>query len=272
MNKRKLLQRLTRLGLPASEYWLVAGAAMVLYGLREETADLDLGCTKELADELERRGCPVTRLEDGTRRFRLAPDAEIFEDWLFDKVESIQHVPVISLRGLIEMKRRLGRQKDFDDISRIPRLLRLASPIGPLRLVAGSSGLTHLLLEGQSAPAAAEEDTPLLRQAAEELDEYFSGRRKSFTVPLHPSGTQFQQTVWAALRTIPYGETVSYQELARQIGKPSAARAVGGANGKNPLPILIPCHRVIAADGSLGGYSLGLELKRRLLGLEVNHR
>lgn len=144
-----------------------------------------------------------------------------------------------------------------------------ASPVSLLRLVGNENGLTHLLFPGQPAPESASEDgTPLLLRAAQELDEYFSGKRKTFTVPMCPEGTSFQRQVWAALRTIPYGRTVSYKALAAQIGRPAAMRAVGGANGKNPLPILIPCHRVIAADGSLGGYSLGLEVKRRLLELE----
>lgn len=143
------------------------------------------------------------------------------------------------------------------------------SPLGPLRLVGDEDGLTHLLITGQPVPEGAiQEETPLLRQAAEELAEYFAGTRREFTVPLRPQGTPFQQKVWAALRTIPYGQTLSYIDVAKMIGKPSASRAVGGANGKNPLPILIPCHRVVAADGSLGGYSLGLDMKRRLLELE----
>lgn len=143
------------------------------------------------------------------------------------------------------------------------------SPLGPLRLVGDEDGLTHLLIAPQSAPeGAVQGETPLLRRAARELDEYFARKRKSFTIALSPQGTPFQQTVWAALRTIPYGQTVSYIDVAKMIGRPSASRAVGGANGKNPIPILIPCHRVVAADGSLGGYSLGLEMKRRLLELE----
>lgn len=141
------------------------------------------------------------------------------------------------------------------------------SPVGLLRLVGDEEGLTHLLFGSQPFPADAEE-TPLLRRAAAELEEYFAGKRQTFTVPLRPQGTPFQQTVWAALQSIPYSQTVSYRDIAVRIGRPTAVRAVGGANGKNPLPILIPCHRVVAADGSLGGYSLGLELKRKLLALE----
>lgn len=148
------------------------------------------------------------------------------------------------------------------------------SPIGPLRLVGDGTGLTHLLFLDQPAPeGAAEGESPLLRQAAQELEEYFQGARREFSVPLHPYGTRFQQKVWATLRSIPYGQTVSYKDIAVQIGyQPSASRAVGQANGKNPLPVFIPCHRVIAAGGALGGYSLGLELKRRLLALEAEHK
>lgn len=143
------------------------------------------------------------------------------------------------------------------------------SPIGPLRLVGNGDGLTQLLIAGQPAPeGAVEGETPLLLRAAQELEEYFAGKRKTFTVPLLPRGTEFQQKVWAALRTIPYGQTVCYRDIAEMIGRPAALRAVGGANGRNPIPIIIPCHRVIAADGSLGGYSLGLDLKRKLLELE----
>lgn len=143
------------------------------------------------------------------------------------------------------------------------------SPVGPLRLVGDEQGLTRLLFPGEPGPKGASEGaSPLLQQAIRELEEYFTGRRKTFTVLLSPKGTPFQQKVWAALQTIGYGQTVSYKDIAEQIGKPAAFQAVGQANGKNPIPILIPCHRVIASDGSLGGYSFGLDVKRRLLELE----
>lgn len=145
----------------------------------------------------------------------------------------------------------------------------LPSPLGPLRLIGNDTGLTHLLFPGQPpAEGLAEGETPLLRQAALELGEYFDRRRKHFTVPLCPTGTPFQQSVWAALREIPYGQTVCYGDIAAKIGRPAAARAVGQANGANLLPIFIPCHRVIASGGSLGGYSLGLDVKCALLRLE----
>jgi len=123
--------------------------------------------------------------------------------------------------------------------------------------VALTSSLTGCTIQGQ-----------ILAQATTELQEYFAGTRSVFTVPLAPQGTAFQQQVWHQLRQIPYGATCSYSDIAAAMGKPQAARAVGSANGKNPLCIIVPCHRVIAADGSLGGYSGGLQLKLRLINLE----
>jgi methylated-DNA-[protein]-cysteine S-methyltransferase len=115
-------------------------------------------------------------------------------------------------------------------------------------------------------------ETTLERQAAAELEEYLAGRRMEFTVPLGPEGTAFDHRVWDAVAAIPYGETATYGEIARAIGNPNGARAVGTANGRNPIPIIIPCHRVIAAGGELGGYGGGLPLKRRLLDLETTRR
>ena len=106
--------------------------------------------------------------------------------------------------------------------------------------------------------------TPVIGQ----LEEYFAGRRRYFELALRPEGSQFQRAVWTELRSIPYGETISYKDLARRVGKPQAFRAVGAANGANPIPIIIPCHRVIGNDGSLTGFGGGLPLKRRLLELE----
>ena len=108
----------------------------------------------------------------------------------------------------------------------------------------------------------------IVRQAEQELREYFAGRRRTFTVKQDLEGTEFQRKAWQAMRKIPFGETISYGDQARKVGKPKAYRAVGSANGKNPIPIIVPCHRVLASDGSLGGYSLGLSMKRRLLALE----
>ena len=111
-------------------------------------------------------------------------------------------------------------------------------------------------------------DTPTLRKAAQELSEYFAGNRKEFDIPLNPKGTDFQKSVWNALCTIPYGKTMSYGQVAAQIGNPKASRAVGMANNKNPIPILIPCHRVIGANGKLVGYGGGIWMKQKLLELE----
>lgn len=111
-------------------------------------------------------------------------------------------------------------------------------------------------------------ETPLIRQAALELEEYFRGGRKSFDLPLAPAGTPFQQKVWKALREIPYGQTASYGQIAARVGSPRGARAVGMACNRNPILIMIPCHRVIGADGSLTGFGGGLDMKEKLLGLE----
>ena len=109
----------------------------------------------------------------------------------------------------------------------------------------------------------------LERQVADELKRYFTGQLKSFTFPIRTEGTEFNRRVWHELEKVPYGETISYGELAHRVGNPKAARAVGTANGRNPIPIVIPCHRVVAAGGKLGGYGGGLALKRRLLDLEA---
>lgn len=141
------------------------------------------------------------------------------------------------------------------------------SPIGTLTLEEEDGALTFLLFGRVELPGQ-EQDTPLLRETVQQLEEYFSGSRQSFTIPLHPSGTPFREKVWAALREIPYGETRSYGQLAEMVGQPRAVRAVGGANHHNPIAILIPCHRVIGADGSLTGYGGGMDKKKFLLRLE----
>jgi methylated-DNA-[protein]-cysteine S-methyltransferase len=152
------------------------------------------------------------------------------------------------------------------------------SPIGPLTLVASNGKLTGLYLEvrgHEPAPAVLGDPAPLgeggdpvLALAASELQEYFEGSLTSFTVPVELAGTSFQRTVWAGLQAIGYGDTLSYGELAMRIGVPGASRAVGLANGRNPVAIVVPCHRVIGADGSLTGYGGGLDRKRFLLELE----
>ena len=145
------------------------------------------------------------------------------------------------------------------------------SPIGLLSLVEENGALVEVHwnfdLPRDAAPLALP-STPLLRQAAAELAAYFAGALREFTVPLAPKGTSFQQKVWAALREIPYGETRSYKEIAAMVGNEKACRAVGMANNRNPLPIFIPCHRVVGSDGKLVGYAGGLDVKTFLLELE----
>ena len=144
------------------------------------------------------------------------------------------------------------------------------SPIGPLcAIVDGGNALTELRLGG--TPAEGDRSTARLDAVRRQLGEYFDGHRRRFDLPLRPKGTAFQSRVWQALMSIPYGELLSYRGIAERIGKPAATRAVGRANGANPIPIVIPCHRVVASDGSLGGYSGGVGVKARLLALE-GHR
>lgn len=147
-------------------------------------------------------------------------------------------------------------------------LLFYDSPLGRLGLMGEGEALTALTLPGQPVPRTAERETPLLREARRQLAAYFAGTLREFDLPLRPEGTPFRRQVWDELRNIPYGQVISYGELARRVGRPGAARAVGGANHHNPISILIPCHRVIAANGTLCGYGGGLELKRALLELE----
>lgn len=156
----------------------------------------------------------------------------------------------------------------------------LESPLGVLRLAVTRRGLARLALPRESGkgfrgwiartiPGAEPADwLPDLDKTRRELEEYFAGQRTSFGLPLDLRGTDFQRRVWLALAAIPFGETCTYADLARAIGHPGAVRAVGSANGANPVPIVLPCHRVIRSDGGLGGYGGGVELKRRLLALE----
>jgi methylated-DNA-[protein]-cysteine S-methyltransferase len=146
------------------------------------------------------------------------------------------------------------------------------TPVGPLLLAADADGLRVLAFAGgEGAPAIAPDWVPdggALDGLVAELDAYFTGRLKVFSTPLAPQGTPFQRAVWDELQRIPYGETVSYGELARRLGNPKAVRAVGTANGSNPIAIIIPCHRVIGSNGSLVGYGGGLPIKQTLLALE----
>jgi methylated-DNA-[protein]-cysteine S-methyltransferase len=148
----------------------------------------------------------------------------------------------------------------------------LESPLGPLLLSASEAGLTGVFMVrhkyGPERGPLWERDDARLAGARAQLEEYFAGARREFSLPLAPQGTPFQQRVWAELARIPFGVTVSYQELARRIGAPTASRAVGAANGRNPLSIIVPCHRVVGADGSLTGYGGGEERKRWLLAFE----
>jgi methylated-DNA-[protein]-cysteine S-methyltransferase len=141
------------------------------------------------------------------------------------------------------------------------------SPVGDLLLLADDAGLRGLFM-APHPPVAAEPAGAPFAAAREQLDAYFAGALTAFDLPLAPRGTPFQRRVWAELGKIPYGETVSYAQLAARLGAPRAVRAVGLANGRNPLSIVVPCHRVIGADGSLVGYGGGLERKRALLELE----
>lgn len=154
----------------------------------------------------------------------------------------------------------------------------MPSPVGELTLVASEEGLVAILWENDKpgrvrlAEAIHDPAHTVLALAIAELNQYFAGKLQTFTVPLAPEGTEFQLRAWRALSTIPYGETRSYGELARQIGSPKAFRAVGAANGRNPLSIIVPCHRAIGANGTLTGFAGGLEAKRLLLTLEARQR
>lgn len=144
-----------------------------------------------------------------------------------------------------------------------------SAPIGELAIAEDGGGISDIFLR-DSRPDfdAVPGVTPLLQRAAGELDEYFAGRRKYFTVPLSLCGTPFQQSVWQALREIPYGRTRSYEDIARAVGNSNACRAVGMANRRNPVLIMVPCHRVVGKSGALTGFACGLEVKRFLLELE----
>lgn len=152
------------------------------------------------------------------------------------------------------------------------------TPLGTLTLVAESSEdlgpqLTGLYMaEHRPAPTPARlgerGDSPVFSVVGDQLDEYFRGEREQFTVPMAATGTEFQQRVWAALTTIPYGQTWTYRQLAEALGQPTAVRAVASANSRNPISIVVPCHRVIGSDGSLTGYAGGIDRKRFLLGVE----
>lgn len=151
---------------------------------------------------------------------------------------------------------------------------RMPSPIGELMLVASGRGLVAVLWQNDDSDRvrlgemAERHNHPVLAEAQRQLAAYFAGKRTVFDLPLDFRGTDFQKSVWAALLTIPFGETRSYGQIARQIGRPGASRAVGAANGRNPISIVAPCHRVIGASGALTGFAGGIEAKRTLLAIE----
>lgn len=154
----------------------------------------------------------------------------------------------------------------------------IPSPVGELKLVASDKGLAAILWENDDpshfrlTPAVEDRNHPILIETEQQLKGYFAGKRKTFSVALDLNGTEFQKKVWAALLTIPCGETRSYGQIASQIGKPKAVRAVGAANGRNPCSIIVPCHRVIGSTGKLTGFGGGLEAKAYLLELEADNR
>lgn len=141
--------------------------------------------------------------------------------------------------------------------------------IGTLGIAEADGKLTHVNICSRKWPAdCIEQETPLLAEAAHQIKEYLAGQRKEFNLPLAPQGTPFQLKVWAALQTIPYGETATYKDIAVKVGSPLGCRAVGMANNKNPIGIVIPCHRVVGSNGKLVGYAGGLDIKAKLLNLE----
>jgi len=150
----------------------------------------------------------------------------------------------------------------------------MESPVGKLTLVASDRGLVAVLWENDPPHRVRLHELvhdvhhPILMDTERQLDEYFAGKRRVFSIALDMRGTSFQKDVWSALLAIPFGETRSYAQLAKQLGNPRATRAVGGANGKNPISILVPCHRVIGSSGKLTGFAGGLDIKAKLLELE----
>jgi len=169
---------------------------------------------------------------------------------------------------------RLRRDAHLDERTHIMNYCYLETPIGTLLIAGDSEAIRRIDFPRNGHPSKPEADwssaaSPVLQEAVRQLREYFAGRRTGFDLPLAPAGTEFQRNVWRRLEEIPYGEIISYGELARRIGNPKASRAVGAANGSNPIPILIPCHRVIGSNGKLTGFGGGLPVKEKLLALEA---
>jgi methylated-DNA-[protein]-cysteine S-methyltransferase len=153
---------------------------------------------------------------------------------------------------------------------RVRNDLVIASPVGKLRLVASEKGLVAIDVRNHTKQETTIDASAqaILIKTKKQLEQYFAGTRTSFDVALDLVGTEFQVQAWRALGRIPFGKTISYSQQAKNMKKPKAFRAVGSANGMNPVPIIVPCHRVVASDGSLGGYSLGLKMKKQLLAIE----
>ena len=173
----------------------------------------------------------------------------------------------------------IPRQKAFPAKSHVQRdatsYCVMQSPVGRILLAGNARALTHLSFQDGRHPTNPDprwtySEKPF-QHPMRQLTEYFSGKRKTFTITLAPQGTPFQQRVWQALQSIPYGRTLSYGQIAKAIGKPKAARAVGAANGQNPVSIIVPCHRVIGSNGKLVGYGGGLSIKEALLAHESSH-
>jgi methylated-DNA-[protein]-cysteine S-methyltransferase len=154
----------------------------------------------------------------------------------------------------------------------------MESPVGKLKLVASEKGLVAILWENDDPRRVVlgdlrdDDRQPILVETERQLKEYFAGKRQGFSIPLDMRGTPFQKSVWEALLAIPFGETRSYSQLAKRVGRPNAMRAVGGASGRNPLSIVVPCHRVIGSSGKLTGFAGGLEAKAQLLKIESENR
>jgi len=144
------------------------------------------------------------------------------------------------------------------------------TPFGKMAIATDGKAITHILPEDRIDKSTEKKASPITDKTAKELVEYFDGKRKEFTVPLNPKGTEFQKKVWNALIDVPYGETKTYKDIAIAVGSEKACRAVGLANNKNPIWIIVPCHRIIGASGSLTGYGGGLDMKQSLLDLEKN--
>ena len=173
----------------------------------------------------------------------------------------------------------LSRQQPFSAGGRVRRdavsYCIVQTPVGRILLAGNARALTHLSFQDGRHPTEPDPqwtyaEKPFQR-SIRQLHEYFSGKRKTFTINLAPQGTPFQQRVWEALRAIPYGQTLSYGQIAKAVGKPKASRAVGAANGQNPISIIVPCHRVIGSNGKLVGYGGGLSIKETLLVHESRH-